>query len=65
METIKKVHWETSDSWIAILVSLLPLWLLSIAIMVEGFPRPPISPEFAVSALALAMAVSIALLWRR
>lgn len=65
METIKNARWAASDSWIAAIASLLPLWLLSIAILVEGFPRPPISLELAVSAFALAIAVSIVLLWRK
>jgi hypothetical protein len=54
----------SEDSWIATLASLLPLWLLSFAIMVEGFPQPPISAELAVTAFVLAIAVSIVLLWK-
>jgi hypothetical protein len=48
-----------------ILASLLPLWLLSIAIMVEGFPPPPISVELAYTSFILAISVSIVLLWKR
>jgi hypothetical protein len=55
---------ETINSWKATLVSLLPLWLLSIAIMVEGFPRPPISYELAVTAFILAIAIIIILQWK-
>jgi len=55
---------ETINSWKATLVSLLPLWLISFAVMAEGFPRPPISPALAVAAVILAIAVSIVLLWK-
>jgi len=44
---------------------LLPLWLVALAITVEGFPRPPISLPVAALALALAVAVSLAALWKR
>jgi hypothetical protein len=33
------------------LVVLLPLWLLSLSIMAEGFPRPPISIQLAIASL--------------
>ncbi|MHB1132678.1 MAG: hypothetical protein ACYC4L_09865 [Chloroflexota bacterium] len=52
-------------SWAAILPSLLPLWLLSLAITVEGFPSPPITLEVALGALAGAVAIGLLLLWRR
>jgi len=55
---------ETINSWRATLASLLPLWLISFAIMAEGFPRPPISPALAITALLLAIAVAIVLLWK-
>jgi hypothetical protein len=64
METIKKIRWATEDSWVAILASLLPLWLLSFTIMAEGFPRPPISRELAIAAFFLAIAAGILLLWK-
>jgi hypothetical protein len=64
METIKKIQWISEDSWMATLASLLPLWLLSVAVMVEGFPSPPISLELAVTAFVLAIASSIVLLWK-
>ncbi len=62
METIKKIWWGSEDSWIATLATLLPFWLLSFAIMEEGFPKPPISREFAVPFFVLAIVVSL-LLW--
>jgi len=46
------------------LANLLPLWLCSLAITVEGFPRPPISPEAAVGAFIGALAISVLLIWR-
>jgi hypothetical protein len=49
---------------VATLANLLPLWLLSLAIMREGFPQPPVSLELAVTAFVLAIAVSILLLWK-
>jgi hypothetical protein len=47
MEAIKKIRWGSEDSWIATLASLLPFWLLSVAIMAEGFPKPLIPRELA------------------
>lgn len=55
----KPVPWLSTT-----LASLLSLWLLSIAIMVEGFPRPPISIELAYTSFILAISVSIVLLWK-
>lgn len=63
MATIKKIQWIAEDSWIAILASLLPLWLLSVAIMGEGFPKP-VSGEWAITAFFLAIASSIVLVWK-
>jgi hypothetical protein len=65
METIMRIQWADEDSWEATLFSLLPLWLLSFAIMAEGFPRPPISIELAyIASFYLAIPVSIVLLWK-
>ncbi len=63
MKTMQKIEWEELGFWKATLASLLPLWLLSLAIMAEGFPHPPISGEWAVTAIYLAIAISIVLLW--
>jgi len=65
MGTINKIRLPLEDSWFATLACLLPLWLLSLSITVEGFPNPPISGELAVAAFWLAIATSIILLWRR
>ena len=65
MESIKKLQWCPEDSWLATLASLLPLWLLSLAVSVEGFPKPPIPVEMGIASFLLAIAVSIVLLWKR
>ena len=64
METIKKLQWAEEDSWLVTVANLLPLWLLSFAVMSEGFPRPLFSPGLAVTAFLLAMGVSLVLLWK-
>jgi hypothetical protein len=64
METIKKIGWADLGSWWATLASLFPLWLISLAVMSEGFPKPFLSPGLALSALILALAVSVVLLWK-
>ena len=64
MEAIKKLQWAEADSWLATLASLLPLWLLSFAIMAEGFPQPPLSSGLAVTAFLLAIGISLLLLWK-
>lgn len=67
METIRKLRYVyvTDDSWLATVASLLPLWLWSFAISVEGFPKPPIPVEVGIAFFWLAIPVSIVLLWRR
>ena len=65
MEAITKPQWFSEDSWLATLVSLLPLWLWSLATTLEGFPRPPISLEVvAIASFWLAIPVCIVLLWK-
>ena len=65
METIKRIRLFPEDSWLATLASLLPLWLWSLAITVEGFPAPPIPVELGIASFWLAIALSIVLLWKR
>jgi len=65
MEIIKKIQWFPEDSWLATLTSLLPLWLWSLAISVEGFPKPPVPVEVGIISFWLAIVVSIVLLWKR
>jgi hypothetical protein len=64
METMKKIQWTPEDSWIATLVSLLPLWLLSLVILAIALPQPPIPEGWAVSAVLVVMVVGLALLWK-
>jgi hypothetical protein len=59
MEMKMNSCWAPEDSWLAILASLLPLFMLSMAVMVEGFPDPPISPALAVTAFVLAIVTGI------
>ena len=65
METIKKLRYVNEDSWLATFASLLPLWLWSLAISVEGFPSPPIPVEVGIAFFWLAIPVSIVLLWKQ
>ena len=65
MENVKEIRWADPASWIMTLGSLLPLWLLSLSIMAEGFPRPPISSEVATTSFLTAIVASIVLMWKR
>lgn len=65
MGSMKEIRKTIPHSWGVTLASLLPLWLLSLSIMVEGFPRPPISMEVAIAAFATAIAASSVLLWKK
>lgn len=47
------------------MLGLVPLWLVSIAILVEGFPRPPVSGEVANAAFSGAILLSAFALWKR
>ena len=64
MQTIRKIGWADLGSWPAAAASLLPLWLISLAVTTEGFPKPFISPALAVTLLVLAFVASGALLWK-
>jgi hypothetical protein len=63
MKAIRKLEGAAQASWMAILATLLPLWLFSFAILTEGFPDPPISLELAVVAFILAIAIGGVLIW--
>jgi hypothetical protein len=65
MRSVKAIRWADPRSWSPPLASLLPLWLFSFAIMAEGFPRPPISAEVAITSLVTAIVASIALMGKR
>jgi hypothetical protein len=47
------------------LLSLLPLWLISLAITGEGFPSPPLSFELGKWLIALALPLGLLMLWKR
>ena len=51
-------------AWRKTVFSLLPLWLLSIAVMAEGLPSPPIPIGLAYVSLVLAVLVSVLLVWK-
>ena len=65
MEYAKEINWADPRSWRITIASLLPLWLLSLAVMAEGFPRPLISIEVAKISLILAITASIVLLLKK
>jgi len=65
MEAIEKIRLTVPLSWGSTVASLLPLWLLSIAITAEGGGSPPVSGELARISFALAIAASIVFLWNR
>jgi hypothetical protein len=59
--------WRTSRpiEWKKILLNLLPLCLLSLAVMEEGFPHPPFPLWLAIAAIVCAVLSSILLLLNR
>ena len=65
MENTRGIYSAQVSSWGITLVGLLPLWLLSVAIMAEGFPRPPISVYVGFTLLGSAITLSLVLLWQR
>lgn len=64
VEDLNLVGQRRPLSWPPTLASLLPLWLLALAVTAEGFPTPPISIELATISLGLAICVGIVLLWK-
>jgi hypothetical protein len=65
MKASTLTYGEGPRSWMMTIASLLPLWLWSVAIMVEGFPPPPIPIEIAIASFLLALVLSGLLLWKR
>jgi hypothetical protein len=61
-EEERRLQWQARGQ---VLFGALPLWLFSLAITVEGFPRPPIPGPLAVGAFGLAIVVSVVLLINR
>jgi hypothetical protein len=64
MQAIRNIGWADLGSWPATLTSLLLLWLFSLAVSSEGFPRPALSPAGAMTVLVLGLVISGVLLWR-
>ena len=64
MEISQEARRTTLPSWRMTIASLLPLWLWSVAITAEGFPRPPISREVAIVSFVIAVVVSLMLTWK-
>jgi hypothetical protein len=62
---VNRIRMAQPRSWSTTLASMLPLWLLSLSIMVEGFPPPPISGEVAIAAFVTTIVLSILLTWKR
>lgn len=62
MEIAKEIQRSSMPASVKTVASLLPLWLFSVAITAEGFPRPPVSPEVAFTAFGAFILVNIALL---
>jgi hypothetical protein len=65
MVTTQRIDWSTPSPWLKTVATLLPLWLVALAVMGEGFPAPPVSIEAASVFFLLAVALSILLLWQR
>jgi hypothetical protein len=64
MDSARTIRWASPHSWSATIASLLPLWLLALAITVEGFPQPPVSIELATASIILAIVATIVALWK-
>lgn len=63
MEHTSEIRLADQSSWSITIVSLLPLWLFSFAIMVEGFPRSPIPLSLAIASFLSAIAIVVILWW--
>jgi hypothetical protein len=65
MEKTDEIRLADRSPWITTLVSLTPLWLLSVALMAEGFPHPPIPIGLAFASFVCAITANVVLLWKR
>jgi hypothetical protein len=60
MSFAKQIFQEKNNRfWLVLIASCLPLWLLSIAITLEGFPRPPVPAWLAITAFILSFVIGI------
>ena len=65
MGIIQYFRHTQQPTWLVTLACVVPLWLLAVAIMVEGFPPPPIPLSLALFAFFSASVIAAVLLWRR
>lgn len=65
MKTLRPGQILVAGTWQLTLAWLTPLWLFLLAVMVEGFPRPPLSLAAAGAAFAIGVALSLGLLIMR
>ena len=65
MSIIQYFRHTKQPTWLVTLACVVPLWLLAVAIMVEGFPPPPIPLSLALFAFFSACVIAAILLWRR
>jgi hypothetical protein len=64
MQTAQATRLTFPYAWRKTAAGLLPLWLFSVAIMAEGFPRPPISAGAATALVVMALLACPLLLWK-
>ena len=65
MEYVNEIRLADRTSRSITIVSLLPLWLFSLAIMVEGFPRSPIPLSVAITSFLSAITIIVILWWSK
>lgn len=64
MASARVADWREPDFWSGTITSLAPLWLVSFAIMIEGFPPPPFPPQLAILSFFLAIAGGLVFFWK-
>lgn len=65
METALDLQPLSRPCWVKTIVSLLPVWLISLSITVEGFPPPPITLPAATAAFVVALLLMVILVWKK
>jgi hypothetical protein len=65
LENLSHAPSTKQQPWLKTLANLLPLWLFSLAITVEGFPRPPIPAWLGLVFFILAIVAGVGLLIMR
>lgn len=65
MIDVRRNPWEEPPVWLTTLGAMAPLWLLSLVVMAEGFPAPPISGRAATVVLVGGLVAGIMLVWKR